>query len=155
MITILGVIVMIKKFIFLIGLVFFASVLFCTKQKDYSDIENVMNRWANSIRYLNYAEYSKIEANPKDINTFNVMYQRYYISNIKIVEVDDVMHKGTDSEGQSYKFKNVKFIAIIYKRDTGKEEQIVNGDVKLIRYISGKKKEKGWLLSNKTMVYHQ
>ncbi|MCX8124895.1 MAG: hypothetical protein N3F66_12145 [Spirochaetes bacterium] len=127
----------------------------CSKKKDYSQIENLLNQWANAIKYLNYTDYCRLEANPKDSNTFNVMYQQYYISNIRIVEVDDTLHNGTDSDGKPYEFKNVRFIASLYNRQTNREEQIVNGDIKIIRYVSGPKKEKGWLLSNRTLIYEQ
>ena len=127
----------------------------CAKKKDYSDIENLLNQWAYAIKNLNYSEYSRLEAYPKDANTFTTMYQQYYISNIKIVEVDTTLHNGTDNDGKPYEFKNVKFIASLYNRQTGRQEQIVNGDVKLIRYSSGPKKDKGWLLSNRTFIYQE
>ncbi len=138
--------------IFVIQLMMFTV---CTDKKDYSDIENLLNQWSYAIKYLNYNDYCRLEANPKDGNTFNAMYQQYYISNIKIVEVDDTLHNGTDSDGKPYEFKNVRFIASLYNRQTNREEQIVNGDIKLIRYVSGPKKEKGWLLSNRTLIYEQ
>jgi hypothetical protein len=127
----------------------------CSKKKDYSDIENLLNQWAYAIKSLNYNEYSRLEAFPKDVNTFNTMYQQYYISNIKIVEVDRTLHNATDNDGKPYEFKNVKFIASMYNRQTNRVEQIINGDVKLIRYISGSKKDRGWLLSNRTFIYQE
>ncbi|MEJ5361779.1 MAG: hypothetical protein WBK20_12705 [Spirochaetota bacterium] len=127
----------------------------CSKKKDYSDIENLLVQWAYSIKNLNYNEYTRLEAYPKDINTFNTMYQQYYISNIKIVEVDDKLHRGTDNDGKPYEFKNVRFIASLYNRQTSREEQIINGDIKIIRYISGAKKDRGWLLSNRTFIYQE
>lgn len=133
------------------------SLLFisCSKKKDYSDIDNLLTQWAYAIRNLNYSEYSRLEAYPKDINTFNAMYQQYYIANIKIVKVDEKLHHGTDNDGKPYEFKNVQFIASLYNRQTGREQQIVNGDIKLIRYISGSKKNRGWLLSNRTFIYQE
>ncbi len=133
------------------------SLLFisCSEKKDYSDTENLLAQWAYAIKSFNYNEYSRLEAYPKDINTFNTMYQQYYISNIKIVEVDDKLHHGTDSDGKPYEFKNVRFIASLYNRQTSHEEQIINGNIKLIRYISGSKKDRGWLLSNRTFIYQE
>jgi len=127
----------------------------CAKKKDYSDIENLLTQWAYAIKNLNYNEYCRLEAYPKDIHTFNAMYQQYYISNIKIVEVDKKLHNGTDNDGKPYEFKNVRFIASLYNRQTNREEQIINGDIKLIRYISGSQKDKGWLLSNRTFIYQE
>jgi hypothetical protein len=127
----------------------------CSKKKDYSDIENLLNQWAYAIKSLNYNEYSRLEAYPKDVNTFNTMYQQYYISNIKIVEVDRTLHNATDNDGKPYEFKNVRFIASLYNRQTNREEQIINGDIKLIRYVSGSKKDRGWLLSNRTLIYQE
>jgi len=146
---------MITKKMFGVSLCMLVSFMLfsCSNQRDYSDIENLLNRWANSVRYLNYAEYIKLEAYPKDSNTFKTMYQNYYITNLQIVEVDDKLHNGTDSDGKPYEFKNVKFIATIINRQSGKGEQVVNGDIKLIRYATGTKKEKGWLLSNRTLIH--
>lgn len=127
----------------------------CSKKKDYSDIENLLYQWAYAIKSLNYNEYSRLEAYPKDVNTFNTMYQQYYISNIKIVEVDKTLHNATDNDGKPYEFKNVRFIASLYNRQTNREEQIINGDIKLIQYISGSKKDRGWLLSNRTFIYKE
>ncbi|MEW6526817.1 MAG: hypothetical protein AB1444_09145 [Spirochaetota bacterium] len=127
----------------------------CSKKKDYSDIENLLAQWAYAIKNLNYHEYCRLEAYPKDIHTFNAMYQQYYISNIKIVEVDEKLHNGTDNDGKPYEFKNVRFIASLYNRQTNREEQIINGDIKLIRYISGSQKDRGWLLSNRTFIYQE
>lgn len=127
----------------------------CSKKKDYSDIEYLLNQWAYAIKSLNYNEYSRLEAYPKDVNTFNIMYQHYYISNIKIVEVDKTLHNATDNDGKPYEFKNVRFIASLYNRQTNREEQIINGDIKLIQYISGSKKDRGWLLSNRTFIYKE
>jgi len=143
----------IKLFWKLLCILLFFALFSCSNQRDYSDIENLLNRWANSVRYLNYAEYTKLEAYPKDSNTFKIMYQNYYITNLQIVEVDDKLHNGTDSDGKPYEFKNVKFIATIINRQSGKGEQVVNGDIKLIRYVTGAKKEKGWLLSNRTLIH--
>lgn len=138
--------------ILIIQLLIFTS---CAGKKDYSDIQNLLNQWAYAIKNLNYSEYSRLEAYPKDVNTFNTMYQQYYISNVKIVEVDSTLHNATDNDGKPYEFKNVKFIASLYNRQTNREEQIINGDIKLIRYVTGSKKDRGWLLSNRTFIYQE
>jgi hypothetical protein len=145
----------ILKQVLIMSIILSLIITSCSKKKDYSDIENLLNQWAYAIKSLNYNEYSRLEAFPKDVNTFNTMYQQYYISNIKIVEVDRTLHNATDNDGKPYEFKNVKFIASMYNRRTNRVEQIINGDVKLIRYISGSKKDRGWLLSNRTFIYQE
>lgn len=127
----------------------------CSKQKDTSEIEILLNRWALAVKHLNYSEYSRLEAYPKDIHTFNAMYRQYYVADIKIVKVDEDIRNATDFDGRAYEYKNVKFISSMHDRQTNKDHQIINGDIKVIRYAADSKKGRGWLLSNRTLIYNQ
>jgi len=126
----------------------------CTEKKDFSEPAGVINNWADAIKKLDYTTYSRIEAFPKSERSFKKMYDEYFIENITVTEVDPVngVQNGKDHNNTQIEFKNVQFMANAVNRSTGKTYQSVMGQVKMIRYPEGKKSERGWMLSNRTLV---
>jgi len=126
----------------------------CTEKKDFSEPATVINQWADAIKKLDYSTYRRIEAFPKSERSFKKMYDEYFIENITVTEVDPVddVQRGKDHNNTPIEFKNVQFMANAVNRSTGKPYQSVMGQVKMIRYTEGNKSERGWMLSNRTLV---
>ncbi|MFW5752191.1 MAG: hypothetical protein ACOCW8_02515 [bacterium] len=126
----------------------------CTEKKDFNEPASVINHWADAIKKLDYTTYRRIEAFPKSERSFKKMYDKYFIENITVTEVDPVdgVQTGKDHNETQIEFKNVQFMANAVNRSTGKTYQSVMGQVKMIRYPEGEKSDRGWMLSNRTLV---
>ena len=126
----------------------------CKEERDYSEPEHLLNYWANATEKLDYSKYSRIEASPSAERSFRKMYENYYISNIRITDVDpeEGVNSGKDHNETAIEYKNVHFIANTVVRNTGKPLQSVRGEVKMIRYPEGRKSDKGWMMSNRTII---
>nr|HPI23657.1 hypothetical protein [Spirochaetota bacterium] len=78
-----------------------------------------------------------------------------YFMDVMVNEVSEVDEKDVrkDQHGNRFIRKYVNFEATSVKRATAKPDQLLRGDVVLIKFLDGKRAGDGWLISNRTMMY--
>ena len=129
-------------------------VLSCKKEKKVDEPSLVLQRWTKSINDLNYKNYSRCEAYPKDRAVFKEMYKHYYLVDLMTIEVGRPAKKDIrkDHNGNSFIQRPVSFEATSVKRSSKKPYQLIRGDVTFIKFLDGKRKKDGWLISNRTLL---
>jgi len=138
-------------------LLFVAALLLagsCKKKEIFVDPAYIFLKWSNAVRNLNYSAYSECEAFPKDESVFRDMYGDFYLSNLVIRDMGEFNPKETKADivGYDYVFRRVYFECTRINRKTGHPVQNMKGDVEFINYINGPKKDKGWLMFNRTII---
>ena len=126
----------------------------CKKRDVFVDPAYIFLKWSSAVRNLNYNSYSECEAFPKDESVFRELYGDHYLSDLIIRDLGKFNEKDTklDVDGYKYKFRSVYFECVRVKRKTGKPVQNMKGDVEFVNYIDGPKKDKGWLMFNRTII---
>ena len=145
------------KFKKIITLTFAVALLFnssCKKREIFLDPAYIFLKWSSAVKNLNYKEYSECEAFPKDEPVFRELYGDFYLADLIIRNLGKFNEKDTkiDAAGYEYKFRSVYFECVRIKRKTGQPVQNMKGDVEFINYIDGPKKNKGWLMFNRTII---
>jgi hypothetical protein len=143
-----------KKIITLIFAAALLLVISCKKKEIFVDPAYIFLKWSSAVRSLNYKEYSECEAFPKDESVFRELYGNFYLTGLTIRNLGKFNEKDTktDAAGYEYKFRSVYFECVRIIRKTGRPVQNMKGDVEFINYIDGPKKDKGWLMFNRTII---
>ncbi len=126
----------------------------CKKDDKVPEPAYVLQKWAKSLEKLNYKKYSKCEAYPKAESVFREMYRDYYIIDIATIDVEDADEKEIrkNYKGDSFLHRAVSFEGTAVKRDSKKPYQLIRGDAVFVKFIDGKRKNDGWLMSNRTLT---
>jgi len=126
----------------------------CRKQEIFVDPAYIFLKWSSAVKNLNYKDYSECEAYPKDEFAFRDLYGDHYLADLVIRNLGEFNEKNTklDAAGYEYKYRQVYFECLRIKRKTGRPVQKMKGDVEFINYIDGPKKDKGWLMFNRTII---
>lgn len=135
----------------LIAVVLAAS---CKKKERIVEPHSVLVRWAKAIQNLEHRDYARCEAYPKSEPVFRDMFRDYYYADLMAVSIGqpDEGDVRRDFEGNPYIQVPVSFEGSVVRRSTGKPYQVVRGDAVFIKFVEGKRKAQGWLLSNRTIV---
>ncbi|MCL2155959.1 MAG: hypothetical protein FWH53_09870 [Leptospirales bacterium] len=143
-----------KKITTLIFAVTLLLISSCKKKEIFVDPAYIFLKWSSAVKNLNYKEYSECEAFPKDESVFREIYGDFYLSDLIIRDLGKFNEKDTkiDAAGYEYKFRSVYFECVRIMRKTGRPAQNMKGDVEFINYIYGPKKDKGWLMFNRTII---
>lgn len=126
----------------------------CKREDRFIEPNIVLKKWAKSIEDLNYFEYNRYEANTKSEAVFREMYRDYYMVDLMATEVEDPDEKDVRKNGDGMKFihRSVSFEGSLVNRATRKPYQVVRGDAVFVRFLEGKRRNDGWLISNRTLV---
>ena len=127
---------------------FFSAVTGCSKKKNYSDLQNQMNGWANTLKNRDYAGYRAFEAYPKAPDQFAEMYREYYISDITVVDVSSQSDPRKSAEGRLFTEKTVTFGADIIMRSDGRRIPS-SGTVELVNFSDAGQK---WMIADKMIT---
>ncbi|HNR87489.1 MAG TPA: hypothetical protein PKM65_04045 [Spirochaetota bacterium] len=132
-----------------------ATAVSCKKAPSTEEPSAILNNWAAAIKDLKYDGYRKYEAYPRDEAVFAEMFRNNYFMDVMVNEVSEVDEKDVrkDQHGNRFIRKYVNFEATSVKRATAKPDQLLRGDVVLIKFLDGKRAGDGWLISNRTMMY--
>lgn len=135
----------------LIAVVLAAS---CKKKERIVEPHSVLVRWAKAIQNMDHRDYARCEAYPKSEPVFREMFRDYYYTDLMTVSVGqpDEGDVRRDYEGNPYIQVPVSFEGSVVRRSTGKPYQVVRGDAIFVKFVEGKRKAQGWLLSNRTIV---
>ena len=130
------------------------SISSCKKKDDMRDLSSVLWNWERAIREYNYTAYKASEAYPKSYPVFKEMYRDYYFEDIMLVDAEecDKEQLRKDPEGNEYYYRSADFECVEVNRKTEKHQQIVRGNVVFIKFLDGKRKRDGWLMSNRTLI---
>jgi hypothetical protein len=120
----------------------------CSKEKDYSAEQGVLNVWAQAVKNRDYSLYSKCSAYPRSIDQFNEVYKDYYITDVTVVAVTDVSDPMKDPGGDSYKKKEVSFSGYTVSRKDMKKASLT-GKADLYQFDS---KPGVWLVANRILT---
>ncbi len=142
-----------KKCIILTLLVLLSFTV-CKKKEKFPEPAYVMSKWTRAIQELNYRLYLQTEAYPKSETIFRDMYHDYYFTDMMVLSVEDPDPRDSrrDHEGNSYIHTSITFEGSVVKRSTGKPFRVIRGDAVFIKFVDGKRKNQGWLLSNRTFI---
>lgn len=137
--------------IFSIALVLLFS---CKDEGKISEPERVLQKWVKAVEKMDYNLYSKCEAYPKPADVFSEMYKDYYLVDLMVMDVEDENKENIrkDYKGDSFLHRSVTFEATAVNRNTGKPYQLHRGDSVFIKFTDGKRKDDGWLISNRTIT---
>lgn len=126
----------------------------CKKKEVFTEPEFLLKKWASSAKNLNYAEHSAIEAYPKSVQVFAESFKEYYPSDVRILKVEEPNEGAIlrDHKGLMYNKRNVQFEFTQINRKSQTPAGEVRGDVDFVKYIDGDKKNKGWVMLNRTMI---
>ena len=126
----------------------------CKKKEIFLDPAYIFLKWSSAVKNLNYKDYSECEAYPKDESVFRELYGDYYLTDLIIRNLGKFDEKKTkiDASGYEYKFRSVYFECVRVNRKTGRHVQNMKGDVEFVNYVDGPKKNKGWLMFNRTII---
>ena len=126
----------------------------CKKKDDMRDLYSVLRTWERAIREYNYTAYKASEAYPKSCPVFKGMYRDYYFEDIMLVDTEEFDRERLreDPEGNEYYYRSADFECVEVNRKTEKKQQIVRGNVVFIKFLDGKRKRDGWLMSNRTLI---
>ncbi|MCL2026495.1 MAG: hypothetical protein FWG92_06800 [Leptospirales bacterium] len=139
----------------IIALLFLPLFLFACKEKArFVEADIILNKWSKASETLNYEEYKKCEAYPKEKAVFNEIHKDYYFSNVTVTKVEDLNERDirTDFEGNSFIKRNVFFECLEFDRQTQKERQIIKGEVFFIKFMDSAREKEGWLMANRTFI---
>ncbi|MCL2025936.1 MAG: hypothetical protein FWG92_03930 [Leptospirales bacterium] len=138
-----------------IVLLFLLSLFFACKEKArFVEADIILDKWSKASETLNYEEYRKYKAYPREKAVFNEIYKDYYFSQVIVTKVEDLDERDirTDFEGNSFIKRNVFFECIEFDRQTQKERQRVKGEVFFIKFIGSAREKEGWLMANRTFI---
>ena len=138
-----------------VALLFFAFFFYACKEKErFVEADIVLNKWSKASETLNYEDYKKCEAYPKEKTDFDEIYKNYYFSQITVTKIEDLNERDTktDFEGNSFIKRNVFFECIEFNRQTQKENQFVKGEVFFIKFVNCAREKEGWLMANRTII---
>ncbi|MDY6969418.1 MAG: hypothetical protein SVR08_12300 [Spirochaetota bacterium] len=129
-------------------------LLLCKDQDRFVKPNYVLKKWSRAIEKLDYKKYSQCEAYPKSKSVFREMYKDYYLVDIMTTDIEEADEKKIrmDLEGNSYIRGAVSFEATIVKRINKIPYQIIRGNADFIKFIDGKRKRDGWLISNRSLI---
>jgi hypothetical protein len=132
----------------------FMLIVSCKEKKAFVDPVYVFMKWSGAVKNLNYREYSECEAYPKDENVFREQFKEYYFSDLLIRELGEFKEKDIkiDSAGYGYNLRKVYFECRRIERRTSRVVQNMKGDVEFVRFINGPGSDRGWLMSNRTII---
>ena len=139
----------------IIALLFLFSLLCACKEKvKFTEADITLGKWSKASETLNYEEYKKCEAYPRERDVFNEIYRHYYFSKVTVTKVEDLDESDikTDFEGNSFVKRNVFFECYEFDRQTQKERQTVKGEVFFIKFIDCAREKEGWLMANRTII---
>ena len=139
---------------FFVILIFIFLFISCKDKPVFVDPAYVLMKWGDAVKNMNYREYSECEAFPKDARVFNELYRNYYYTDFLISEMSKFNDKKTrtDPEGKSYNYRIIHFECLRVERKTGKPVENMKGDIEFIRYLESPDADRGWLMSNRTIV---
>ena len=135
--------------------VFILLVISSCKRNDiFVDPAYIFLKWSSAVRNLNYKAYSECEAFQKDEAVFRDLYGDYFIADLIIRNMGEFNSKDVkqDIVGYEYVHRRVYFECVRINRKTGRPVQNMKGDVEFINYIGGPKKDRGWLMFNRTII---
>jgi hypothetical protein len=123
------------------------------KEERFPEPERVFSRWSSALKNLNYGEYKACEAFPKEEGVFRDMYRFTYYSGCAVREFEDLDGDDVkkDAKGARYHQRKVWFECTEVRRDTGRQVQILRGEVSFIKYLSGDRTGDGWLMWNRSL----
>ncbi len=144
------------KFRLPVLIVLAASILFssCKRQEPFVDPAYIFLKWSSAVKNLNYKEYSECEAFPKDAEVFKNLYGSFYYSDLTIRNMDKFNESDikTDFEGNNFNHRMLYFECKRISRETGKTVENMKGEVEFIKYTSGPRVNRGWLMHNRTFI---
>ena len=140
-----------KTVILLFLLSFFCA---CKEKERFVEADIILNKWSKASETLNYEEYKKSEAYPREKAVFNEIYKDYYFSRVIVKKVEALNEHDikTDFEGNSFIKRNVFFECTEFNRQTQKEHQFVKGEVFFIKFVNCIREKEGWLMANRTII---
>jgi hypothetical protein len=126
----------------------------CKKEPVFVDPAFILMKWGDAVKKMNYREYAECEAFPKDINVFNQLYRNYYYSDFLISEMGKYNKENvkTDAEGKKFNYRIIYFECLRIDRKTGDPVENMKGDIEFIKYTEKPHSDRGWLMSNRTIV---
>lgn len=141
------------KNIVLIFLIVFIAFS-CKEKAVFVDPAFILMKWGDAVKKMNYREYSECEAFPKDIKVFNELYRNYYYSDFLISEIGKYNEENikTDALGKKFNYRIIYFECLRIERKTGEVVENMKGDIEFIKYIDKPDSDRGWLMSNRTIV---
>jgi hypothetical protein len=136
-------------------LIFILLGISCKKEEKFVEPDHLLRRWGAAAKDLNYTDYSRIEAYPKEPGVFRETFRDYYPSDISVsfIEDDDPGRIFTDHKGMKYVRRNVAFSFVQVNRKTKSSLGYVTGDVDFVNYIDGPLKTRGWIMLNRTLIH--
>ncbi len=144
------------KFFILVSVFIFLVVSFtsCKEKKAFVEPTFVFMKWSDAIKKLNYRYYSECEVFPKERSVFSEIYGDHYYSDVFVKNLGDYDEENirTDSEGNRFNHRKVYFECRRISRKTGMPVQNMKGDVLFVKYLSGARADKGWLMFNRTII---
>ena len=141
-----------KKIIALLLLLFF--LYSCKEKERFAEPEIILNKWSKATETLNYEDYRKCEAYPREKAVFNEIYKDYYFSQVTVTKIEDLDKHDIkkDFEGNSFIKRNVFFQCAEFDRQTQKKRQSVKGEVFFIKFTDSAREKEGWLMANRTII---
>ncbi len=134
---------------------FLAVIAFsCKNDPVFVDPAYILMKWADAVKNMNYRDYAECEAYPKDINVFNQLYRNYYFSDFLISEIGEYNEENvkSDAEGKKFNYRMIYFECVRIDRKTGEPVENMKGDIEFIKYTEKPDSDRGWLMSNRTIV---
>jgi hypothetical protein len=141
-----------RTIIFLLTLILAGTS--CKKKEQFTEPETVLRKWMRAVKNLNYHAYRECEAYPKSRELFREMYKEYYLADIFMGKIEDLDRKEIkkDASDNRYLKRNVSFTVKSVSRKKEKTGFIIRGDVDFVRFLEGKLRDDGWLMSNRTLI---
>ncbi len=143
------------KKIFIISVLFICACFSsCKEEEKFTTPDYVLKKWSVSTKQLDYRSYSSCEANPVSIPVFREMFRTHYFGDMNVTGMDDYDAEDLkkDPDDMAYNHRLVRFECNQIDRRTNKTIQRIIGDVLFVKFIEGKNKKKGWIMSNRTMT---
>ncbi|MBN1532619.1 MAG: hypothetical protein JXA20_08155 [Spirochaetes bacterium] len=130
-----------------------ALLLPSCKEEHFPEPAQVFSRWSSALKNLNYGEYRQCEAFPKEEGVFRDMYRFTYYTDCAVREFEDLDRDDVkkNSKGERYLQRRVWFECAEVRRETGRQTQILRGEVSFIKYLSGDRTGDGWLMWNRSL----
>jgi len=143
------------KKVVVIFMLFIMVIPSCKKKEKFLEPEIILRKWAGAIERLDYFEYRKCEAYPKEKDVFREMYQDFYLSGLSVVTIGPLSEKdiNKDPDGNPYIKRNVVFECKQVRRRDRKVQHPIKGEVFFIRFVEGERKKEGWLMANRTLMH--
>jgi len=138
-------------------ILFFLMALFtfsCKNEPVFVDPAFILMKWGDAVKNMNYREYAECEAFPKDAKVFNELYRNHYYSDFLISETGKFNDQNvkTDAEGKKFNYRLIFFECLRIERKTGEPVEKMKGDIEFIKYTEKPHSDRGWFMSNRTIV---